>query len=54
MAFREAWVHALRADRIDAGAFGAASDNPHMPGQWLRLSMLAAEVLEHGSVSATP
>jgi tetratricopeptide (TPR) repeat protein len=52
-AFREAWGSALRTDPIDAGAFGAASDNPHMPGQWLRLSLLAAEVLEHGSVAAT-
>lgn len=52
-AFRQAWTQVLRGDAPTAAPFAALTEDSYIPGQWPRLSMLAAEVLQgQGAVAS--
>jgi tetratricopeptide (TPR) repeat protein len=55
MAFRAAWAQALQGEGPpDAAAFKTLADDPKMPAQWTRLSMLAAQVLRRYPPTTLP
>jgi tetratricopeptide (TPR) repeat protein len=52
LAFRGAWTEALQGgDPPSAAAFKAVAEDPKVPAQWTRLSILATEVLQRRAPS---